>query len=490
VADIERAAGTLRQDERRAGFAADKWDVYAQFARLELARGRPDSAFELSEQLRARQLLDLMSRGRVTPWQTNPGNAAQIAQEQDYRRQITLLMRRLEGPSTGLRGPLSSDSSTAAAREALARVQQAYADLLRQVQSDQPNYAALVTARVAPAREVQAALPSDVALLEYLVSDSTSLVFVATSDTVAAVELGVGQHELAKLVEFTRGVLTPQSTLWRAPLQRLYRYLIEPVAASGLLAGKHGLIIAPHGELHYVPFAALLDSARYLIERYRLTTVPSASVWLRLKKREGGTQNGGHVLALAPQVSALPGSQAEVAAIRRLYDDSAGVLQGAAASKRALRDAAPQQRIIHFATYGVLNKDNPLFSFVELKPANGDDGRLEVHEVFGLDLRARLVVLSACQTGLAAGALADVPTGDDWLGLVEAFHFAGAAKVMATLWPVEDRATADLMAQFYAALKAGRSEAEALAEAQRATLRKRATSHPLFWAGFTLSGDL
>jgi len=493
VRDIARASGTLRREDRRAGFAADKWDVYAQFARVELARGRADSAFEISEQLRARQLLELLSRGRVTPWQTNPANAAQVAQEQDFRHQITVLMRRLEGPSTGLRGPLASDSATASVREALARVQQAYGDLLRQVQSDQPEYAGLVTAATAAARDVRAALPRDAALLEYLVSDSASLVFVATADTVAAVELGAGRNELAKLVEFSRSMLARPSptspTVWRAPLRRLYRYLIEPVESSGLLAGKQTLLIAPHAELHYVPFAALLGGGpeQYLVDRYRLTTIPSASVWLRLRRR--GAPAAGGVLALAPQAAALPGSGAEVAAIQRVYGNRARVLTGNDASKRALRAGAPDQRIIHLATYGVLNKDNPLFSFVELTPSSGDDGRLEVHEVFGLDLQARLVVLSACRTALGSGTLADVPPGDDWLGLVEAFHFAGAARVMATLWPVEDRATADLMAEFYAGLVAGQSEPDALAEAQRAMLRKNVTAHPFYWAGFILSGD-
>jgi CHAT domain-containing protein len=129
-----------------------------------------------------------------------------------------------------------------------------------------------------------------------------------------------------------------------------------------------------------------------------------------------------------------------------------------------------------------------LFSFVELAPQPGDDGRLEVHEVFGLDLHARLVVLSACQTALGSGALADVPAGDDWVGLVEGFLYAGAAHVMATLWPVEDRATAGLMEEFYTELAAGRPEAEALAGAQRQALRNPATADPFYWAGFTLSG--
>ena len=131
---------------------------------------------------------------------------------------------------------------------------------------------------------------------------------------------------------------------------------------------------------------------------------------------------------------------------------------------------------MHLATYGVLNKHNPLFSFVELNAGSGEDGRLEVHEVFGLKLRARLLVLSACQTGLAAGTLADVPAGDDWVGLVQAFLFAGADNVVATLWPVQDLATARFMQRFYEGLARGQAEADALAEAQRGALRDPSTA--------------
>ncbi|HET9709090.1 MAG TPA: CHAT domain-containing protein [Gemmatimonadales bacterium] len=494
VLEVERMSGTLPLEERRAAFLADKWDVYAQLARLELARGRPDSAFAASERLRARLLLDLLARGRVDPGGTND---SLTAREQDLRSQINALTRALEGQGSGaagLRGPLGSDTSSGAVREALARAQQAYAALLLQIREARPEYARLVTGEIAPVTKVMATLAPDEALLEYLVSDSTSVVFIVTRDTVAAIDLGVSQHELATLVDFCRGVLARAGRgttrdLWRAPLRRLSRDLIEPVEASGLLAGKRALLVAPHAELHYAPFAALLGPAGpedYLVQRYRLTVIPSASVWLQLHDRERAPTSG--VLALAPRVDALPGSAAEVRAIGRIFGARTQVLIGAAASKQTLRDAAPGQQIIHLATYGVLNKDNPLFSFVELRPAGGDDGRLEVHDVFALRLRARLVVLSACQTALGAGALADVPAGDDWVGLVQAFLSAGASNVMATLWPVQDRATADLMTRFYTALAAGQPESEALAEAQRATLRNASTAHPFSWAGFTMSG--
>jgi CHAT domain-containing protein len=194
------------------------------------------------------------------------------------------------------------------------------------------------------------------------------------------------------------------------------------------------------------------------------------------------------VLAFAPRPGALPASRLEVASVERLAGQDVRVLTGRAATEEAFRRDAPTRRVLHLATYGVLNKQNPLFSFVALAPGGEDDGRLEVHEVFGLDLAADLVVLSACQTALGSGALADVPAGDDWVGLTRAFLHAGARQVVATLWPVDDWATAALMERFYEGVTAGAEPRRGLAEAQRALLAAPATAHPFYWAGFVAVG--
>ena len=498
ITGLEGVSGSLMVEERRAAFLADKWDVYVQLALVEAARGHVVAAFAASEHLRARQMLDLLARGRVAPGpDAVPGPL--VAREQDLRRRISTLTRELEAGGTtgsGFRGPVLLGPSADAAREALARAQEAYAALLLEIRESQPRYAALVTGDVAPPEQLMRRLGPDEALIEYLVSDSTTVAFVVTADTLAALDLNVGHHELLTLVDFARGTLTrPRPAggtvpVWRAPLRQLYRDLITPIEATGLLAGKRALLIAPHAELHYLPFAALLAGTapdQYLVSRYRVTDIPSATVWLRLRERAVEPAPPG-VLALAPHAQTLPASVAEVAAIGRIFGPRARVLVGAAASEPAFRELAPVQGIVHFATYGVLNKDNPLFSFVELTPRGADDGRLEVHEVFGLTLQARLVVLSACRTALGSGAFVDVPGGDDWVGLVRAFLYAGASNVLATLWPVEDRATAQLMERFYTELGAGRSESEALAAAQRWSLSNPATAHPFYWAGFTLSG--
>jgi CHAT domain-containing protein/tetratricopeptide (TPR) repeat protein len=496
IAEIERVSGGLSAEERRAGFLADKWEVYVDLALVERVLGRPEAAFEASERLRARQMLDLLARGRIAPGGGGEATRELAAREQDLRRRITELTRQLETPGDldpGLRGPALAGAAAAATREALARAQDAYGEMLLEMREANPAYAALVRGEVAPAGEVRRALAPDEALLEYLVGDSTTIVFIITADSVAALDLNVTRGTLAGLVDFARGTLASPTAgatrrAWRAPLRRLYGHLMAPVEATGLLANTGRLLIAPHAELHYLPFAALLRPGirdEPLVDRYVVEYVPSASVWLRLRGRPAARAPSG-VLALAPRAAALPGSEAEVAAIGRIHGAQARVLVGAGATERAFRALAPEQGIVHLATYGVLNKHNPLFSYVELGAGGGEDGRLEVHEVFGLSLNARLLVLSACQTGVGAGALADVPPGDDWVGLVQGFLYAGASNVLATLWPVADVATARLMERFYQELARGRPEAEALAVAQRVAVRDPLTAHPFYWAGFAL----
>jgi CHAT domain-containing protein len=146
--------------------------------------------------------------------------------------------------------------------------------------------------------------------------------------------------------------------------------------------------------------------------------------------------------------------------------------------------------VVHLATYGVLNRRNPLFSYVELTAVPGRDGRLEVHDVYGLRLDARLVVLSACQTAVGSGLRADVPAGDEWVGLSQAFLAAGAERVLSTLWLVDDRATAELMTRFHATLAEGKGEASALAGVQRGAILNTRLADPYYWAGLTLMGGI
>ena len=154
---------------------------------------------------------------------------------------------------------------------------------------------------------------------------------------------------------------------------------------------------------------------------------------------------------------------------------------------------APHYRLLHLATHGYFNKLNPLLSGLQMEADAVHDGRLELHEILGLRLDADLVTLSACQTGLGSGYFAQVPAGDDFVGLTRAFLYAGSTAVLATLWEVDDASTLALMKQFYGGFQPAtgtEDKANALALAQRALLSSREYKHPYFWAPFVLVGEM
>jgi CHAT domain-containing protein len=247
------------------------------------------------------------------------------------------------------------------------------------------------------------------------------------------------------------------------------------------------LIIVPHGELHYVPFAALRDAARgrYLIEDYTLTYSPSASALRFLRAKETPFQ--GRALVLGNPESglrALPGSAREAAAVARTFGTTA--MLGQRASEDLVYGLDGRVDLLHIAAHGRYDPTRPLRSHVALAPGGKRDGKLEVQEILSeVDLQGvNLVVLSACQT--AAGKRGG---GDDVVGLTRAILYAGSPGVISTLWDIEDEASAVLMEKLYGQLRSGVSPADALRAAQLTLLYSKAYADPGLWAAFTLTGD-
>jgi CHAT domain-containing protein len=241
--------------------------------------------------------------------------------------------------------------------------------------------------------------------------------------------------------------------------------------------------IIPHNVFHYLPFAALTDGQRYFGDDHLLFYLPSASVLPFIKEKRKPIPKS--LLALSQgQAEGLPLLQyADRTAedVARLYNTMA--LTNSAATETAFRARTNSSDIIFIAAHGKLNTLNPLFSQIVLAPDKSNDGVLEVHEVYGLDLKSvSLVVLSACQTQLGEHS-----QGDDIIGLNRAFIYAGTPTVVASLWSVQDKQTGELMVSFFKHLKEGMSKAEALQAAQR---EMRANyPHPYYWAAFVLTGE-
>jgi CHAT domain-containing protein len=191
-------------------------------------------------------------------------------------------------------------------------------------------------------------------------------------------------------------------------------------------------------------------------------------------------------------VPRLPFSRREAAAVTALAPagQALSALDFAASRATATSDRLRDYRIVHFASHGLLDLENPELSGIVLSLVDEEgrpqDGFLRLAEVYGLRLRADLVVLSGCQTGLGRQF-----RGEGLVGLSRGFLNAGAARVVASLWKVDDRATAELMRRFYRAVLGAPAlpPAAALREAQLAMAREERWAHPFHWAGFVLQGE-
>lgn len=280
-----------------------------------------------------------------------------------------------------------------------------------------------------------------------------------------------------------RGVLVRADTAnWQADLSWLYEQLLRPV--ESLLDGTEQVFIVPTGPLNYLPFGALRrvsgNSAQYAVERYVLGDVPT--LYLLRLAREASAGGGSPGFIVGDPDGSLPGARQEASAVQTLLGAGSRSVIGTDAKLDAVRAAAPDARVLHLATHGVLDAARPGESYLLM--ANGE--RLTVADAMTLGLeRNDLVVLSACESGLGGDGL-------EYATIARAFAHAGARSVVATLWSVNDDASTVLMRRFYRALRGGDDVLTALTRAQRALLSGAegdgAFTAPGFWAAYVSIG--
>ena len=455
---IESQRQSIDTDARKVGFVGDKQEVYGDLVSLLVQNGQSEAAFEYAERGKARALIDMLA-GRTDFSSGTPSPQTE-----------SLLMRldALEQQSLRL---ASNDSAQAKLRKA------EVATLRADLQQSDPALASLVTAPDVSVARIQAMLTPDETLLEYFGFGETLYAFIVTQSNITAVELD--GTDLTFAMEVLRiEVQDPSSTDYLSALTEMYDRLIRPLEAA---LTTDALTIVPHGPLHYLPFAALSDGQSFMIDRWRMRLLPSASV---LEVLPSASQASQDLLALGnPDLNNpgmdLPGTEKESVSISQEWP-GARVLLRDLASESNFKSFAPTFRYLHLASHGEFNTREPLQSRMLLAPGNGEDGNLTVDELYGMRLNADLVTLSACETGLG-----DVQQGDDVIGLTRGFLFAGSRSVVNSLWLVADDQTAFLMETFYGALKM-KPRDQALRAAMLAT--KERYPHPVFWAPFNLTG--
>ncbi|MBX3000578.1 MAG: CHAT domain-containing protein [Caldilineaceae bacterium] len=490
---LESIYGELKVESLQTAFAGGTAPVYHFVVRQLLAQENGADAFLYAERSRARTLLTLLGNGRINP--KGSERSELIERETLLRSEIVELERQLRdlwgSPATDDRG-----RALAQIRDTLEIRRAEYEELLTDLQLTNPEYAGLVSVPPFGLAEAQAMLRQgapDLTLLVYLVGVEDTVIFVVSAETFHVESVAVSQWDLRREVESLRaqmktGLLLPDA--WQKPAQTLYGWLIAPVETYLPAADADDpptLAVIPHEVLHYLPFGLLHapnadPSTALLLDGYKLSYAPSVSS-LQYVLAGRATEDANLISFASPRAPGAPYlayAEREADAVAALY--SAHPLIGDAATEGEFKERAGDYELIHIAAHSDYNAQNPLFSAILLTPDDTEDGRLETHEIFNLDLvQTDLVVLSACETHLG-----QLSSGDELVGLERAFLRAGASSLLSTLWPVDDVATAYFMESFYTHLRADLPKAEALRRAQQET--RHAYPEPYFWAGMVLVG--
>ncbi len=486
VKTIELVRNELREERFRAGYIEDKYQVYVSLVELLLKLKRMEEAFGFAERLRARGYLELLDRGQP-PLRSD----TQRQTEATLRSRVRQLQRQIEEESSKPRPEQKRQAFEIFSKE-LTEAEHDYQVFLDDLLKSEPAYVTARTLNLPPTSRLQQQLPRGTALIEYVLAHHQLVIFVLTSEGLRAKEVPVESSDLQAKVELLRDLMLRKNTSeWQLPSVSLYKSVIEPIAAAGWLRGVNRLYIVPHSILHYLPFAALLNAAgrtgRALIEDYSLAYLPAAAALVQRNNSSGSNKS---MLAMAPASTRLIYTRQESQSVSQYFPKRHKVLLGNQATESSFKRLAGQYDVIHLATHGYFNKLNPLLSGVVLEPDAQEDGRMEVHEILGLRLNAKLVTLSGCDTALGSGYFAEVPAGDDLIGLTRAFLYAGTPSVLASLWEVNDRSAGVLMRSFYGHLRQT-DKATALARAQRSMrARKGEYGHPYFWSSFVLVGQM
>lgn len=512
---IESRAAKLDGTEGdRLSFRVQYAPYYGEYLDALLSDKRPEQAFAVSERSLARSLLEMMAERDLMLSADLPSELKQARKLNDGLYD-SVQAQLLDLPA----GESAQKESLMARLVGLSNERDLIAERIRRAS---PRVAALQYPQPLDLEGAWQTLDPGTLLLSYSVGPEHSVLFVlpagGTGARLSVFTIAAGQRELRSRVEEFRKLIEHGGPSGRAVLaeksRALYDLLVKP--AEGQIGAARRLLIVPDGALRILPFAALRRENRLLVEWKPLHTVVSMTVYAELKKMRGraadapiewlafGDPRFPETANRAPQtVSAelraasqrglelerLPFSQDEVKSIAALYPRHSQTYLGLDATEDRAKSLSPAARLIHFAVHAFLDEDNPLDSALvltvpERRGEGRDNGLLQAWEIIEqVRLNADLVVLSACETGLGKEE-----RGEGLIGLTRAFQYAGARSILASLWRVDDRKTAQLMTEFYTAMRSGKSKDEALQTAQLNLIRRNAAD-PYYWAAFSLIGD-
>jgi CHAT domain-containing protein/uncharacterized protein HemY len=518
IATIEALRTQVAGDEQQQlRFFENKLAPYQEMVSLLLSQQNVKEALAYSERAKARTLLDVLGNGRVNIIKAM--NAEEETQERSLNEQVISLEAQIT--QEGAR-PQPDHKRLAELDSRLRQARLGREAFLNSLYATHPQLKVRRgQAQPFTVDQAHSLLPdTKSALLEFAFTETNSYLFVLTKNggqnqapvEVKVYTLSLSPQELTKRAESFRQQLATRGLGFKPPAQELYAQLLAP--AQQQLAGKSTLIIVPDGALWNLPFQALLTpQGRYLVEDFAVAYAPSLTVLREVMRAHEAPQTSAHsaptLLALGSSLAGsqlgaaikpasghrsaeLTESEKQVIELGRLYGQARSkVYTGADASEERAKGEAGRYRILQFATHGILNDDNPMYSYIELARGGSEDGHLEAWEMMNLDLHADMVVLSACETERGR-----VGAGEGVIGMMWSLFVAGSPTTVVSQWRVESTSTTELMLDFHRRLLVGGSatrspapKARALQQAALSLLHGNVYQHPFYWAGFVVVGD-
>jgi CHAT domain-containing protein/predicted negative regulator of RcsB-dependent stress response len=453
--------------------------------------GKNKDIVELLERGRAAALCDAIGSRRTLQRSRLPRELAEELEAAEANVTEARLGYELALQLGSLPGEAGALAKLGAAEERLRQV-------TNQAERKYKRLAQVTQVKPSSMREIQKRLRPDKALVYYALQGSTGYAFVLTAKKARSVTLENAKR-IAQRCEEARAILaTKDGAGAERILSELKDLLVTPLGLERLKPAVHRVIVCPDGPLSYLPWPELLEG------KYG-SSVPSGSTLVLL--RDAKSKRGRGVLALgAPDYAVakkgaggqrghlhrpLPESRKEVEGIADQEKGSRALLGLQATEsaldkeiKKALKEGR-RWRAVHFACHGLVDDRFPRRASLALTREAGNDGCLTIPEILSLDVRADLVVLSACRTGRGRFV-----RGEGVVGLTRAFMMAGAPRVLASTWRVDDAATRELMVEFYSLWQEGKQPAEALCAAQQhvKAQKKKGWDHPYYWAAWVLWG--
>ena len=446
-----------------------------------------DLAFLYSEKSKSVLLLEALLGAKATQFANIPEDV--LERERQLKSEITYLEKQTK----------NSDEDEIEQDDALFDLKEEYRQLVRQLEHDYKSYYDLkynTTTITLP--EARKALTKNELLVSYFYGNNAIYIISLDSNDKKMSRVPIDPQFESTIKQVHQMLSDPKSdvaALGRAT-NEIYVRLLEPILTSD---HQNKLIIIADGLLNYIPFAALNTDPKgitYLAESHAISYVNSATLLSKLQQRQPKAQT---VLAFAPnfdgtvaskdrgKLQPLPNNKKEVEEILASFNGQAFMDEDA--TLKNFKSQLSSFGMVHLATHAIFDDTAPEYSYLAFaQNGNTAEDLLYVADLYNLQIKANLVTLSACESGIG-----ELKRGEGFMSLARGFFYSGASSIASTLWKVNDASSSQLMSGFYKNLSDGDTKDLALQKTQVDFLnanRQNGLSHPYYWSGFIISGNI